>query len=169
MEVSEAIALARSRAEQSAKLARILTRLKSTIYATGTVMQMGDACVDFHCQTEADALKLAEVLPAKIELAYSGTSTFLSAGHRIGDLAFHFWVQTIRKIRISDCTVKKCRTTQSTGWQKAKLLFFDLELAELRYQNNSIQGKEMLKARLWDYAIEHQKSRYRLNKFEFVL
>jgi hypothetical protein len=55
---------------------------------------------------------------------------------------FAFWVPTIRKITLNDCTVKKCRTAQSTGWQKSKLLFQDLELCEFRYPNNSIQGKD---------------------------
>jgi hypothetical protein len=68
MEVAEAVAIVRRQSEQMAKLARILTRLKSTIYATGTVMQLRDSGADFHCQTEADAIRLAEVIPAKIAL-----------------------------------------------------------------------------------------------------
>lgn len=169
MEVSEAVAIVRRNSVQLAKLARILTRLKPTMYATGTFMQLRDSGADFHCLTEADAIRLAEALPAKIELAYSGTSTTLGAGHQIDDLVFAFWVPTIRKIRLSDCTVKKCRTEQSTGWQKSKLLFQDLELCEFRYPNNSIQGKDVLKEKMWNFAIEHQNSKYRLNKFMFVV
>jgi hypothetical protein len=169
MEVAEAVAIVRRESVQLAKLARILTRLKPTIYATGTIMQLRDSGADFHCQTEADAIKLAEAVPAKITLAYSGTSTTLGAGYQIDDLVFHFWVQTIRKIRLSDCTVKKCRTAQSTGWQKSKLMFQDLELCEFRYPNNSIQGKDVLKEKMWNFAIEHQKSKHRLGKFMFVI
>jgi hypothetical protein len=169
MEVAEAVAIVRRQSEQMAKLARILTRLKSTIYATGTVMQLRDSGADFHCQTEADAIRLAEVIPAKIALTYSGTSTTLGAGYQIDDLVFAFWVPTIRKITLNDCTVKKCRTAQSTGWQKSKLLFQDLELCEFRYPNNSIQGKDVLKEKMWNFAIEHQKTKYRLNNFMFVV
>jgi hypothetical protein len=169
MEVAEAVAIVRRQSEQLAKLARILTRLKPIIYATGTVMRLRDSGADFHCLTEGEAIRLAEALPAKIELVYSGTSTTLSAGHQIDDLVFAFWVPTIRKIRLSDCTVKKCRTAQSTGWQKSKLFFQDLELAEFRYPNNSIQGKELLKEKIWNFAIEHQKTRRTLNNFMFVI
>lgn len=169
MEVAEAIAVVRRNSEQLAKLARILSRIKPTIYSTGAFMQLRDSGADFHFQTEADAHKLAAALPAKIELAYSGHSTTLGAGYQIDDLVFQFWVPTIRKIRLSDCTVKKCRTAPGTGWQKAKLLFLDLEIAEMRYANNSIQGKDVLKEKLWNCAIENKKHRHRLEKFDFVL
>lgn len=169
MEVAQAVAIVRKESIELARLARILTRIKSVIYATGTTMQLRSSGADFHCMTEADAIKLAAALPAKIELTYHGTSTVLGAGVQIGDLVFQFWVPTLRKIRLEDCTVKKCRSKMNPGWQKSKLLFQDLEIAELRYPNNSIQGADALKAKLWEAAITQQKSKHRLTKFVYVV
>jgi hypothetical protein len=167
MEVSDCIAEARQIAESMARLARILTRIKPIIYATGATIRFHGEDVSFYCATEEDAMKLAQALPGKLELAYQGVSTTLYGTIHIQGVDFIFSVPTFRKIRFEDCTVKKSRAQYTTGWQKARLFFQDLELCELRYQNNSIRGD--LKEKLWNHAIAKQKENHRLAKFVFVL
>jgi hypothetical protein len=168
MEVSEVIAIAREKSEDLAKLARILARLKPTLYATGTSVQWRDDDVAFHCMTDADALKVAAAIPAPLELAYHGASTILTGRIVLGTIEFNFFVQTIRKIRLEQCEVKRKKRPSSIGWFEATLLFNGLEIAKMNYLARQFTPKT-LKQRLWEIAIREKKEKERLEKFDLVL
>lgn len=168
MEVSEAIAIAREKSEAFSRLARVLSRLKPLLYATGTVIRLRsqDEEVGFYCTTEADAMKLAAALPGKLDLAYSGASTTLYGSLEIQGVTYNFEVPTIRKIRLYECELKRTRKSAS-GWSHAKLLFCHLELAKLDYMDRATS--KVLKERLWNRAIQQKQDKQRLERFDFVL
>jgi hypothetical protein len=166
MEVSDAIALARAKSESMSRLARVLSRLKSTIYATGTTIRLRDDELTFYCPTEADAAKLADELPVKLELAYRGASTTLYATHVIQEVEYHFEVPTIRKIRLPQCVLKRSRPRMG-GRRSASLLFCELELAKIDFFERI--NSTPLKEKLWNIAIRDKDKYSRLSKFDFAI
>jgi hypothetical protein len=167
MEVAEAIALARERAESMARLARILARIKPVITTTGTRLKMDDHQVDFYCATVPDATRLAEALPGKLELVYRGASTVLSGTIDIQGVDFNFSVQTVRQVRLDQCEVKRKKRPSSIGWMEARLFFHGLEIAKVNYLANQWKGN--LRKKLWQVALQQKAGNERMAKYEFVL
>lgn len=166
MEVSEAIAIAREKSESMSRLARVLSRLKPVIYATGTTIRLRDDELGFYCATEADAIKLAAALPCKLDLTYRGASTTLYGAVIIQGVTYEFQVPTIRKIRLAECELKRTRR-RSGGRATAKLLFCELELAKFDYIDRI--SNKVMKERLWNLAIRQKEEKQRLEKFDFVI
>jgi hypothetical protein len=166
MEVSEAIALAREKSESMSRLARVLSRLKPTIYATGTTVRFRDDEMNFFCATESDAQTLATVIPSKLNLAYRGAGSTLYGTVHVQGVDYNFTIPTIRQVRLGDCVLKRKRRAVS-GWFTAILLFNDLEIAKLDYRDRKSSPK--LKEELWNIALRQKREKQRLERFDFVL
>jgi hypothetical protein len=166
MEVSEVIVIAREKSESMARLARIMARLKPLIYATNSFVKLRDDELTFYCQTIDAATKLAAALPAKLQLAYSGSSTTLTACIEIQRMAYYFEVQTIRQVRLDACELKRSRK-RANGWSRAALTFNGMELVRLDYHDRATS--QALKERLWKLLQQQKGTRHRLERFDFVL